>query len=431
MPVVGRTRGTADSASFVMPAFAVGAAPTYRQVPVGIDRFSGETVYLDPFRLYHHGLESLNVAFIGAVGNGKSSLMKTFLERMLRVRERLTDGTYRKRRAVIIDRKIVKGRGEYHRLAEVFDCHPLTLGHGQCLNPLDERLTDQQQLSVLEGFLLLLLGRPLTSLERKCARGAYAQARRDWRLLLVGPDGTRPFLLADVHGALMHLASDFIESTLHPASEVKKAAAELAFALEDLMDGGSLRGLFDGPTTAIDWTGQVIDVTIHPDYLVSNRQLVYDLLTTCLAVWLDRAWQSVDPAERVDFFVVDEAWDAQKARHFAEALQDATKLGRSRGLCAMLALHGASDVRSAGDQEEIATRALEEVETYCLFRQSAKDANLLREVAGLTDDDVKLLESLDPHCFLLVVGSGLARRRFLVDHVITDDERTMVDSDRD
>ena len=441
MARAGLTSGTTFSASLLLPPHSVPGALPCQQVPIGDNLLNRlETVHYDPFELYPGFIRNRNLAFIGDVGNGKSASMKTFLERMLLLPERLgTDPQSgrpisRKRRAVIIDRK-----GEYKRLTEFFGCRPAVLGHGQCINPFDARLSEQQQLSVLESFLRLLLDRALSPFELKCVEGAYSQARRLWKLsqqTLPPPGQERRdhFLLIDVRHALMRLSDAFVEDSLHTRQEVDHTASELAFALDQLLTG-SQRGMFDGPTTsALDWRGQVVDIVVHPDYLTGNRHLVYQLMVVCVAVWLDQAWQAVDPTDRVDFFVCDEVWDLVKVRQFAQQLQESTKLGRSRGLCVLIAFHGPTDFRSAGNhgdaQVEMAERLLKDMDSFFLFRMSEDDAKLLRGIVRLTDEDIETIQNLEPHQFLLVLGSGSSRRRFLVLHRINALELDMVDTDR-
>jgi type IV secretory pathway VirB4 component len=419
----GQSAGTTYSASFVLPPHSVPERLPCAQVPIGCNLLNRrETVYFDPFVLYQTSnpqiLSDRNIAFIGHVGNGKSSMMKTFLSRMLCLPDRLEQGS-RRRRAVIIDRK-----GEYKRLAESFACRPVVVGHGVCINPLDDRLTDQQQLAVLGRFVGLLLDRMLDGFENECILGAYNQAHQEHRSLT----------LDDIRHALMTLSDEFVVESLRTRTEVNRTASELAFAIKHLTTG-SLRGMFNGSTTdAFDWTGQVIDIVIHPDYLLEERELVYQLLVACVSVWLDQAWRA-DDDERVDFLVVDEGWDAAKARQFGQLLQDWTKLGRSRGVCVMLALHGPSDYESAGNagEQQVATakRALMEIGSFVLFNMRREEANRLRGIAHLSDEDVDTITDLQPHQFLLTLGvSGMSRRRFLVEHRLAEHEVPLVDSDR-
>lgn len=414
--------GTTATAALVLPPHAVAARLPIRSVPVGDNLLARlETVFWDPHALYKVLLRSLNVAVIGDVGHGKSGVMKTTLRRLLTLPVRNDDGSLRRRRAVFVDLK-----GEYRRLTEGMRCTPVVLGHGVCMNPCDPALSSQQQLAVLESFLRLLLDRGLTSFEKECLAGAYDQAVSNAEI-------GKPLVLDDVRHALMHLPDEFVGESLHTRVEVDHTASELAFALKQLITG-SLRGMFNGPTTAtLDWSAQAIDIIVHPEYRTANRELVYQLLVVLVAVWLDRAWQHVDADRRIDYFVIDEAWDAAKVRQFAELLQDATKLGRSRGLAVFMAFHGPSDVESAGNageaQVQIAKRALKEMGTYFLFHMNREDAEILAETIKLDEVDVEVITELEPHQFLLVVGSGTARRRFLVRHQITEEELAMVDTD--
>ncbi len=417
----GYASGTTVGAAFMLPPGSVSPRLPCRQVPVGCDLLARrQTVCYDPFALYENGIDSLNIAYMGKSGNGKSSSIKTFIRRMLCVPELLPAGTYRKRRAVIADVK-----GEYAALTRSFGCEPVVLGHGACFNPLDERFTEQQQLAILGNFLDLLLGRRMSDFEHECVSQAYEQARKAW-------DRIHPFVLDDVRRALLTLTDDFIVSTLRPKEVVNPTAADLSFALKRLITG-PLRGMFDGPTTpALNWSGQIIDITVAAEYRTSNHQLVYQLLVSCLAVWLDRAWHSEE--DHVDFFVCDETWDLVKVPQFALLLQTSSKLGRSTGVSVVVAFQGPSDTKSAGNvgdvQVAMAARLLEDVETFFLFKMSRSDADMLRGPAGLTDDDVNHITELGPHQCLLVVGAGQQRRRFLIQHRLTPDEVPLVNSNR-
>ncbi len=421
MPRASMTQGTTYTAAVLLPPAGVSQPLPCHQVPIGVNLLNlRQTVYFDPFILYdNHTITNRNMAFVGHVGHGKSATIKTTLERMLILPEELDDGTHRLRRAVIIDRK-----PEYGLLAELFGCQPVVVGHGHCLNPFDPRLTPQQLLGVFGSILELLRGRPLDDAEGKAAALAYRQAAASGE----------PLTLALVHDALARLAPESLTKIdAAVRDEVKRAGIFLSFKLDKLIDG-ALAGLFDGPTTpALDWAGQVVDVQVHPDYLVSERELVYQLLVAVVAVWLDQAWQTPDPHRRVDFLVADEAWDYVKVRQFAALLQDSTKLGRSHRLSVIVSFQGASDADSAGDvgqaQRDMARRLLKDIGVFFLFGQSPEDAELLRGVAQLTDDDITNITNLEPHTFLLVLGTGDRRRRCYVGHRINELEATLVNSE--
>ena len=301
MQVSGTTSGTAYFAGFICPAATVGSTLPCAWAPIGVNMLArNETICYDPWFLKdglpedEQVLADLNIAFIGQSGYGKSSLIKTMLERLLIPLEMLPDGSFRQRRAVVVDPK-----GEYEPLARALGAEPVICGHGVYLNPLDSRLDAFQHLQIAERFLVLLRGAELDPLEHECLRQGYDQAAR------LG----RPLVLEDLRRELMRLDDGFVAETLHPADVVRQTGAKLGMELRRLITG-PLRGMFDGPTSdAFDWHARIIDIVVHPDYRTSQRELVYQLLVSVIAVWMDQAWQNKDPRERVDVLVVDEAWE--------------------------------------------------------------------------------------------------------------------------
>ena len=90
MARAGLTSATTYSASLILPPHSVPLTLPCLQVPIGDNLLNRlETVNYDPFALYPEFIRNRNLAFIGDVGNGKSASMKTFLERMLLLPERL------------------------------------------------------------------------------------------------------------------------------------------------------------------------------------------------------------------------------------------------------------------------------------------------------------------------------------------------------
>src|SRR5256885_347054 len=87
-----------------------GCATTPRGLIVGIDRLSGQLVCHAPLIAYEDRLvSSPNVAVIGDVGKGKSSLLKPWGT----IRQLLLD----RRRVVVLDKKLQAGVGEYTAVA--------------------------------------------------------------------------------------------------------------------------------------------------------------------------------------------------------------------------------------------------------------------------------------------------------------------------
>ena len=143
----------------------------------------------DPFTSYGNELESPNVCFIGDLGQGKSSGIKTWA-----VLRQLLLG----RRVVVIDKKyqLDQNGGEYTSLAQRLGITPVKFmvgGGGARINILDPRIAarlnedshDDTVLSTPAGQSMLVravveeaLGRPLLPKEGKAVRMAHKQALR-------------------------------------------------------------------------------------------------------------------------------------------------------------------------------------------------------------------------------------------------------------
>ena len=152
---------------------AIASPPTsHRGLAFGIDAGSGWMVVHDPFTSYGNELESPNVCFIGDLGQGKSSGIKTWA-----VLRQLLLG----RRVVVIDKKyqLDQNGGEYTSLAQRLGITPVKFmvgGGGARINILDPRIAarlnedshDDTALSTPAGQSMLVravveeaLGRPL------------------------------------------------------------------------------------------------------------------------------------------------------------------------------------------------------------------------------------------------------------------------------
>src|ERR1700722_16908918 len=139
-----------------------------RGVFVGRDSTGGAFCF-DPWVLYAEAiLDDPNAIVLGKLGQGKSSLVKTLLWRMMLFG----------RRAFVLDVK-----REYGPLCRAVGVRPISLvpGGGVRLNPLASRPEEHAQLELLRAVTVTALGEPLTQLEAGALREALHVVRAGGR----------------------------------------------------------------------------------------------------------------------------------------------------------------------------------------------------------------------------------------------------------
>src|SRR5947209_11555807 len=185
-----------------------------RGVFVGRDASGGAFCY-DPWVLYGEGrLDDPNVIVLGKLGQGKSSLVKTLLWRMLLFG----------RRAFVLDVK-----REYGPLCEAVGVKPISLvpGGGVRLNPLASRPEEHAQLELLRAITVTALGAPLTQAEAAALREALRTVRARG-----GAEPTLPEIAAVLFAPVSEMAQRLQTTAGHLASDARRAA----LALQDLCE---------------------------------------------------------------------------------------------------------------------------------------------------------------------------------------------------
>ena len=307
---------------------------------------------LDPVDAYRGGLvTNPNVVVAGAIGAGKSTVVKMTVVRALR----------RGRRVVVVDPK-----GEYGDLARAHGVEPVALGVDGWCDPV----------GVEDG----------RDLVRALLAGAQGSALRDeehyaldrlWSS--VAPTRPRRVLRA----LLEALAADL-------ADDAPSARRSLALSLHRLVDG-DLAGLFDGegPPLALDGPLVVVDLSAQ----WSSASLPLAALSVVAA-----AQRVVGDATTTGYLVLDEAWALLGEPVALAWLRGSWKLARARGLAHLLVVHRFGDVRASGDvgtaQLERARGLLRECETAWLFRQPPDEAAEMREALGLSALEERYLTSM-------------------------------------
>lgn len=409
---------------------ALSSPPTSsRGLIVGTDLLSGQLVVHDPFVAYEDKLiSSVNVAVVGDVGKGKSSLLKTWgCTRQLLLANR---------RVVVLDKKLQAGRGEYTALARFLGAPSIRFsvdGTGSRLNLLDpvialggdqiddaghtldstERPTGQMML--LRAVLSEALARPVTEREGKALRLALVAATRDAR------ERGRVAVIGDVVHHLLHPTAANAEALDRTVSELQDWGLDPAFALERMIEE-DLAGLVDGETSPdvnLDHPSGIthFDISALPVEGPALRVvmvLINTWQTSMLASRSERAEQTVN--------IVEEGWHVAEGS-IGKVFRRNVKLSRGFGLATMTGIHHLVDFAPGSP----AWSLLQEAETRFIFGQgSYDDARACVELYNLPSGTEETIMALEQGTCLLQVGS---RDPILLRHERSPREIALTDTD--
>ena len=396
---------------------AIGPAPT------------GGTFTWDPWVRYRQGrLANPNVLILGDVGSGKSSLAKTLVWRGLEFG----------RGAHIIDPK-----GEYTALAAAVGVEPvrLTPGSGVVLNPLDPGAAGatlsptvlfHRNLACVRALLEATLDRPCRQLEMVVVSaglariaGLHLSGRREVAVDRYGSTATLTMLAEALSDPPVSVA----ERANMAQQRVVDESREIALALARLVDPhGDLGGMFAGHTTLdADALEDVTVVDIAELYRTNRAAL--PLVMICTASWLQLA---TAVTARGRWQLNDEAWALMADEATARFTQTNQKLARQLGISVVNVLHRLSDTAAAGPAgsttRALAEGAIADSGTWIIYRQRPSEQPLLRDTLDLNAVQARMTTRL-PRGRGLWIVAGDRREITLVDHVLSDTERALVDTD--
>lgn len=415
-------RATTANLQAVYP-FVVETGLGSEGVYVGRETGSGASFVYDPWHLYHQQVvTNANILLAGVLGRGKSSLAKTLAYRLV---------AFGVRAYVPCDPK-----GEWGALARALGVGPLELGRGMPtrINPLDpgrrptglddaawSAETRSRRISLLQALTETGLGRPLRPVERNAL---YLALDRVVRADASESRKATP-ILPEVVEALMRPTPDMAETLGIPSSgELAAQSRDAALELRRLVVG-DLAGLFDGPTThPLDFDApiQVVDTS-----RLSGDDTAVALLMSCASAWMEAAIS--DPSSGHRLVVYDEAWRMMRVPALVRRMQAHWKLSRAWGIANLAVVHRLSDLGAVGDAGSeavaLARGLLADCSTRIVYAQESDQVVSTAAALGMSDVESSLLPGLP-------VGRGLwkvGRRSFLVDHVLSEQEQRLIDTD--
>jgi len=402
---VARHRGTTNHVCSLYPASV--QAPLGDEGPMlGVDLTAGGAPHCwDPFESYDRGhVSNANTFVLGEPGYAKSSLVKCLLS--------LNAAVYGPARwSMILDPK-----GEYLPFAQAQGLAVVRLAPGGDvrLNPLDggatadsrllERRATRQSKMVI-GLSATILGRDLTPLERKVVRASIDV------LADVHAHGAPP-TLPDLVRLVANPPAPICDMLNRSAAELTRDSEELLLSLDELLTG-TLRGMFDGPTTVeVDWDG--------PGLVLDLSGVLSDPQALPLAMVAATAWMSEikQVRGRQRLLVLDEAYYQLANKHTVSFVQETFKLGRQFGTAPIAICHRPSDLGAQADDgtavAKIAQGLLSDAATKIVFRQAPGELAKGQELLGLSDGEVEEIRSLRRGRAVWKVGDRSLVARHLV-----------------
>ena len=392
-------------------------------VYIGRETGSGASFVYDPWHLYQQQvITNANILLAGVLGRGKSALAKTLAYRL----------------AAFGVRAYVPGdpKGEWGVVARALGVEPLQLGRGLSarINPLDagrrpDGLDDgawhsevrSRRITLLQALTETGLGRRLTPVERNALYLALDDVSR------ADASMTRQAVpvLPQVVDVLMRPTDEMAHTIgMRNGEELAAVSRDATLELRRLVVG-DLAGLFDGPTThPLDFDApiQVVDTS-----RLAGDDTAIALLMSCASAWMESAIS--DPSSGRRLVVYDEAWRMMRVPALVRRMQAHWKLSRAWGISNLAVVHRLSDLGAVGDAGSeavaLARGLLADCSTRIIYGQETDQVSATASALGLTDVEAGLLPGLP-------VGRGLwkvGRRSFVVDHVLSGAEQSIIDTD--
>jgi len=379
---------------------------------LGIDHLSGHSRFaFDPWTLYQEQIiRAPSMLIMGQIGNGKSTLVKVYCRRQI-----LAD-----RQTFILDPK-----GEYGYYATIMRTPIISLRPGGTtfVNPLDpgtvgiqgesDRLELQQRrLGLMRALLASATGRPPTQAESN----ALDEAIQEQEALHGGN-----LMLHHVVNAMMQPTPEMARRLATSQEKLGNEIRDGAYGLRRLI-AGDLQGMFDQPTN--------VNLDLHGNGAIIDLSSVYGQpalgpVMAAASTWL---MQAIASSKKKKILVLDEAWAVLANPSVVAWLQATNKLARSLGVSLVIVMHRISDLWSQSSDAATtkqATGFLSDTETQVIFRQPEAEAPNLASVLALSGTEIRYVLNMPPFHALWRIG----KERAYVEHIITEDEMVMANTD--
>jgi len=208
------------------------------------------------------------------------------------------------------------------------------------------------------------------------------------------------------------------------SEDLKDVGREIGFALQRLTIG-SLKGLFDGPSTVrFDPLAPMMSINLE-NFMQESEEMA--LVMACTSSWFEASLRGDDLGQRN--VIYEEAHELMRFPKLLGRMRSNFKLVRRWGLRNVIALHRISDLDAVGSlgskQRAVAEGLLSDTSTRVVYRQESDQLENTQRVLGLSDTSMYAIENLS-------IGSGLwqgGKRPLLVAHPRTQLEPAQTNTD--
>jgi hypothetical protein len=382
--------------------FAQGSGAKTFGVPMGRHLHTAEPVGVDPGEWLRSGLVTNTGLWVQAQpGVGKSTFAKRLGAGLVAFGTRLLSPGDTK--------------GEYSALVRALDGQVVTIGRGlDRINPLDSgpigqllrARGDQLGRRTRDELADQVRARRLIMLEALCAIVRHRELREDERVLLgvaldrytqATPHGEPT--VGEIHRILTPTDPDpILIAAAHAADarEYRSLARPLLHTMELLLHG-SIKGLFDGPST-ISVRMDVPAVSLDISHLDDQDDDAVAAAMLCSWAWGSSMVDAARAAgEHTTFYMIlDEMWRALRAAPgLVERSDRLTRLNRQRGVISAMITHSLDDLEALPtEQDRAKARGLiDRCGIVVLGGLPPKELDRLTRITPLTSEEAGLVTS--------------------------------------